>query len=237
VRCWIRFTLGTLLAAEWPGADCWAQDSSAVVFAYGVALQPPFVFSEMDGDTLLLNGLPFDPRRAPDRIREFIVKYQIDTLRANEADETGLTETEKYAIHTDLYDRARVAGSTERIEEIYRQSEHVEWVTVTESAVNVKFDFYEAARMWSRQSPSAIERPPILSRRELRQQLIDGFQRQIRSGALIAFGLDYSFVQRPAAAALTLALIQSHSAAGAADAPPHVQRLLEDIERNVRSEK
>jgi hypothetical protein len=82
-----------------------------------------------------------------------------------------------------------------------------------------------------------VERPPILSRRERRQQLIDIFHRQVRSGALIAFGLDYDFVQPPAAAALTRSLIQNHSAAGAVDAPPHVQRLLDDIERNGPSEK
>ena len=39
--------------------------NSAIVFAYGHRLTPPFVFTGIDSDTLRLNGFPYSPRRHP----------------------------------------------------------------------------------------------------------------------------------------------------------------------------
>jgi hypothetical protein len=60
-----RLTLFLLLAALLGSRSAVAQPlRQGVVYAYGVRLEPPYVFSGAHEDTLRINGYPYAPRRA-----------------------------------------------------------------------------------------------------------------------------------------------------------------------------
>lgn len=196
----LRALLGVLVCA---GASSAAEvdgparspGGTPVVYAYGKLLSAPFVLEEVGTDTLLLNGLVYDP--VPKRSRAAL----------NEA-VPGLSEAggKHRLIQSIGKERRRALASAESeaaerdsLIAVYERSEYVEWVEPTSDGVKVKYTFSERPEYVT--VFSGVE---LVSHKETAAKrhahLMETFRNFEKKAGFIAFGMEYRFAYGSASA-------------------------------------
>ncbi len=149
-------------------------DTLGFVYAYGVALEPPFIFSGVGSDTLRLNGVPLLPRRCEPEAE----------LPAEEAARVQVLRNASRAFASAADHRAgldsaaavfRAAG--DNVDAVDHESHRIE---VVYDLGKVSVDFSEATL------GSAEERRLVYQ-----QHQVQNASRTIRKGRAFAFGCTY----------------------------------------------
>ena len=234
MRLAIWIPLGLVAAAiECSGAERTeaSADTTGTVIAYGHILHTPFVFSEAEGDTLLLNGYPFLPLRSDE------VLPPPRELSADERDRFELADQ----VQDDLYSEAEKVRRllndtgpelTPAIVQVYRDSPYVEDVRVEQGSILVKYsmlDDYVTQLFMPLDYKSSGPRPI----EEIRDEVTSIFWRTVRSGGLFAFGSTYRhYVPRERVREVLdklEAFARNQSSIDLSAEPTHVREVLEDF--------
>ncbi|MGQ0723148.1 MAG: hypothetical protein ACT4PE_16490 [Candidatus Eiseniibacteriota bacterium] len=208
------------------------------VFAYGEELLPPFVFEGMDSDTLLLNGVPFSPRRV-EQLPSAPVLSPEESVQLDENEAVISTLEEK----ANLIMRdapSREAGHRDVLE-LYRASPYVESVRIEGTWVQAKFTFYsfevgKPLRFGAVQTARASSRAQELERRRAeRRERVKQFWNFLGHGYLVVLGEDYEFFMPPQAAEDILHRVRVAAAQKRVESSgtfDYVGRFLEEVARS-----
>jgi hypothetical protein len=159
------------------------------VIAYGNVIAPPYKFSGLQADTLLLNGYPFAPLRSnepmtapvqlsPSERSQFEMSNQVQEDLRSRVDEVRRAMNDT---GPDL---------TPAIVEVYRQSPHVEDVRVEHGQILVKFVFHEG---YIGQMFMPLDYKPGEPRSvdDVRNEKMENFWRHVNEGGMYLFGSTY----------------------------------------------
>lgn len=155
--------------------------AQGLVYAYGILVPPPHVFSGVEEDTLRLNGLPYFPRRGP-------ATPPIVVDAATEA---------MHAANVAAFDRAKRGGTyQERLTLLaaeYRARADVASVRVQGNGLWLTYrDGTEEEVILP-----AEESPPPMDLATCHQLLVEEFRAYLNAGCLVVFGTGYHVTVPP----------------------------------------
>lgn len=166
----------------------------ATVYAYGERLTPPFVFTGLDGDTLYINGVPYDPRRPavpltiPAVNAELMNRHEL-ALAALEVSTEGRDRNERLTLFRDVYEASPLVTRVEQTE----NGVTITWVGGEREEITL---------------PEDVNTAPVQNRHARRVELIRCFEQTIRMDGLLAFGDRYHVTACGTRAQATLELIR-----------------------------
>lgn len=155
-----------------------------IVYAYGYKLDPPYDFSNVGGDTLFLNGVPYRPKRGAraydagelEDLRAGMLNDAQSThefnqrlsTKARSMYESGATLEECIQFYADVYDSLPDVGSVKKTAK----------GIIVEYKDGVKEEIIVSFKKGS---------PP--DRRSVHEDLIKRFMKTINDGGMVAFGV------------------------------------------------
>jgi hypothetical protein len=173
-----------------------------IVFAYGVRIDPPYVFEGLESDTLTLNGFPFRPARPTSRQKspvEIFAQKMNEQLSQAQRDEwrhaQALVDSVYESLESDVDGVPATAQCTEVMRARFAASPLVESVTVLEDGCEVKFSFFPEPLVAMCPQPKSKASPrdgsSDFSEAEIRAAMMGAFQQIVAEGGFYAWGSGY----------------------------------------------
>ncbi len=172
----------------------------SIVFGYGVQLQPPFVFTGIGSDTLLMNGLPYVPMRSHKEHRT----GEIDPPESQPEgpDCHSVLIRVRNDVWREVSDISDQDEALERYVEGLEARQEVEWAQREGDGVRLKLrSCPRPINVWYPLAGPVSDELRTVDPERLHRSRISGFKKLIDEGVFYAFGHGYVLIQGYEAAA------------------------------------